>query len=127
MGPSGGRDTRSQPRSVRPAKVSRRQLFDSAAMPIDSAATPTRISSDSAPTLRTSVEPLLANGAFQKDATRREEATRLAAVRPGQGLAATAGPMAAEAAALQRPIAEQQLGPALLPHNFFPKAWKDFR
>ncbi len=123
MGPSSGRDPRSQPRSVRPAKVSRRQLFDSAATPIDSAATPSRIIADSASTLRTSVEPLLANGALQKDAT------RLAAVRPGRGRAATAGPMAAEAEVPQRPIAEQQqqLGPALLPHNFFPKAWKDFR
>jgi hypothetical protein len=118
VGPSGGRDPRSQPRSVRPAKVSRRQLFDSAATPIDSAATPTRITADSATTLRTSVEPLLASGALQKDAA------RLAAVRQGRGHAATAGPMAAEA--LERPIAEQ-LGPALLPHNFFPKAWKDFR
>jgi hypothetical protein len=124
VGPSGGRDTRSQPRSVRPAKVSRRQLFDSAATPtIDSAATPTRIIADSASTLRTSVEPILANGGLQK------EAPRLAAVRSGRGRAATAGPMAAEAAALERPIGEQQqqLGPALLPHNFFPKAWKDFR
>jgi hypothetical protein len=120
VGPSAGRDTRSQPRSVRPAKVSRRQLFDSTALPFDSAATPTRIIADSASTLRTSVEPLLANGALQR------EAPRLAAVRQGRGGAATAGPMAAEAAAPERPIAEQ-LGPALLPHNFFPKAWKDFR
>ncbi len=60
--------------------------------------------------------------------TIREKASSAVQLRGHSRAAARAEPIAIEAAANGRPMtSEQQDQPALLPPNFFPQAWKNFK
>ena len=125
-----GRDKKSPPKSIRTIKVSRRQLFDTdqptktaSSVPIESLFSSIELSTVEGSRL-TSSTAQIKPPKVRASASRSASQTLVAAVVKIE--TAPARPIAAQAAS-GRPITQQQQQPALLPPDFFPSAWKDFK